>query len=167
MDSMEIHGTRGELCRSRRRILSFRTGSNWMPRFQLMVKMLAAVFFFAFQHPIDAQLTILHSFGDGSVTNDGASPQAGLIQAPNGDFFGVTTHHAAQPTVPAGTVFRMTPAGKVRVIYRFGLTSNLWSNSPLLYYQGTLIGATPSGPSSTGTGTLFAVSKSASTGKWR
>jgi hypothetical protein len=27
----------------------------------------------------DAQLTILHSFGDGSVPGDGANPSAGLI----------------------------------------------------------------------------------------
>jgi uncharacterized repeat protein (TIGR03803 family) len=167
MDPVEIRGARGESCRSRRPVLSFRTGSSWMPRFQLMVKILVATSLFAFQHPVVAQLTILHSFGDGSVTSDGANPQAGLIQAPNGDFYGVTAHHAAQPTLPAGTVFRMTRAGKVSVIYRFGLTSNLWSNSPLLYYQGKLIGVTPSGPSSTGTGTLFALSKSASTGKWR
>ena len=132
-----------------------------------MVKVLAAIVFVAFLHPVDAQLTILHSFGDGSVTKDGASPQAGLIQAPNGDFFGVTTNQAEQPTVAAGTVFQMTPAGKLSVIYRFGANSNLWSNSPLLYYHGKLIGVTPSGPLSTGTGTLFALSKSASTGKWR
>ncbi|MBV8099620.1 MAG: hypothetical protein JOZ31_10725 [Verrucomicrobia bacterium] len=164
---MEIHVIGGGLCRSRQPILTLGTGSNWMPRFQLMMPILGVMFFFACQRPLDAQLTILHSFGDGSVTNDGANPQAGLIQAPNGDFFGVTTHQAAQPDVAAGTVFRMTPAGRVSVIYRFGFKSNLWSDSPLLYYHGKLIGVTPSGPSSTGTGSLFALSKSASTSKWR
>ena len=136
-----------------------------MSRLQPMVPILAAIFFLALHRSVDAQLTILHSFGDGSVANDGAIPQAGLIQAPTGEFFGVTTSQAKQTGTSAGTVFQMTPAGKVSVIHRFGLTSNLWSNSPLLYYQGKLIGITPSGPSSTGTGTLFALRKT-STG-WR
>jgi uncharacterized repeat protein (TIGR03803 family) len=167
MGSMEIPRIGGELCRSRRPVLTLRTGSNWMPRFQLMVKILGAMLFFASQRPVDAQLTILHNFGDGTVTNDGATPEAGLIQAPNGDFFGVTTHQAIQTNVAAGTVFQMTPTGEFRVIYRFGPKSNLWSTSPLFYYHGKLIGVTPSGPSSTGTGTLFALSKSAPTSKWR
>jgi hypothetical protein len=39
-------------------------------------------------HKAAAQLTIVHSFGDGSVTNDGAHPADGLVLAPNGDFYG-------------------------------------------------------------------------------
>jgi uncharacterized repeat protein (TIGR03803 family) len=172
LDSAHYYGLYGigvigvELCRSRRANRSFRTGSQWVPRFRLMVSILAAMFFFAFQRPADAQLTILHSFGDGSVTDDGAYPQAGLIQAPNGNFFGVTTNQAKQPKVAAGTVFQMTPAGQVSVIHRFGLKSNLCSEWPLLYYHGKLIGVT-FGPSSKGTGAVFALRKSASAGEWR
>ena len=87
-----------------------------------------------------AQLTILHSFGDGSVPNDGANPQDALIQTPNGDFFGVTTVQAQTPHTDAGTVFKMTAAGKLKIIYRFGLKSNMWPSSPLLYYQQKLVG---------------------------
>jgi uncharacterized repeat protein (TIGR03803 family) len=87
-----------------------------------------------------AQLTILHSFGDGSVPNDGANPTAGLIQAPNGEFFGVTIDQARQTNRAAGTIFKMTAAGKVSIIYRFGLKSNMWSSGPLVYDNGQLFG---------------------------
>src|ERR1700680_929079 len=55
-----------------------------------------------------AQLTILHSFGDGSVTNDGAHPSDALVQAPDGDFFGGTIFQASTPSRAAGTVFKVT-----------------------------------------------------------
>jgi len=157
---MPTHDIGGELRRSRRPILSLRTGSH----FQFTLLILAAMFFFAFRSRADAQLTIVHSFGDGTVVDDGAVPQAGLIQAPNGYFFGVTNRQANQPTILAGTVFQMTSSGKVSVIYHFGLKSNSFSNEPLLYYRGKLIGVTQS---STGTGSLFALNRAASTGKWR
>jgi uncharacterized repeat protein (TIGR03803 family) len=87
-----------------------------------------------------AQLTILHSFGDGSVPNDGANPSAGLIQAPNGDFYGVTIDQARQTSRAAGTIFKMTAAGKVSIIHRFGLKSNMWASGPLVYDNGQLVG---------------------------
>jgi uncharacterized repeat protein (TIGR03803 family) len=87
-----------------------------------------------------AQLTILHSFGDGSVPNDGAYPSAGLIQAPNGDFYGGTFFQAQQTNRAAGTIFKMTATGKVSIIYRFGLTSNMWPSGPLVYDNGQLVG---------------------------
>jgi uncharacterized repeat protein (TIGR03803 family) len=135
-------------------------GAPQGPSIPLLLTIAIGVFFFGYQNSVNAQITILHSFGDGSVTDDGVNPEAGLIQAPNGDFFGVTYSQAKQPKIPAGTVFRMTAAGEVSVIYRFGLKSNLWSNQPLLYYHGNLIGVTTSG-------SLFELRKVASTGKWR
>jgi uncharacterized repeat protein (TIGR03803 family) len=94
----------------------------------------------AVTHKAAAQLTILHSFGDGSVTNDGANPADGLVQAPDGDFFGGTIYQASTPSRAAGTVFKVTAAGNVKIIYRFGLTSNMWPSSPLLYYNRRLLG---------------------------
>jgi uncharacterized repeat protein (TIGR03803 family) len=126
----------------------------------LLLTVAIGLFLFGIEDRAHAQLTILHSFGDGSVTDDGANPGAGLVQAPNGDFFGVTYSQAKKPKIPAGTVFRMTVAEEVSVIYRFGLKSNLWSNQPLLFYHGKLIGVTASG-------SLFQLRKVASTGKWR
>jgi hypothetical protein len=74
------------------------------------------------------------------VPNDGANPTAGLIQAPNGEFFGVTIDQARQTTRAAGTIFKMTAAGKVSIIYRFGLKSNMWASGPLVYDNGQLVG---------------------------
>ena len=136
-----------------------------MPPFQLMLPILAALLLLAFPNRLTAQLTILHNFGDGSVTNDGAYPSAGLIQAPNGNFFGVTEQQANHVKTFAGTVFEMTLGGTVSVIYRFGIKSHIYSNQPLLYYQGKLLGVTVS-TSSTETGALFALRKAHSTGLW-
>ena len=92
------------------------------------------------QTTLSAQLTILHSFGDGSIPNDGAHPSAGLTRGPNGDFFGDTIFQAHTLNTPAGTVFTVTPAGNIKIIKRFGLTSNIWPTAPLLYYKKKLIG---------------------------
>jgi hypothetical protein len=54
------------------------------------------------------------------VPNDGAYPSAGLIQAPNGDFYGRTIHQARQTNRAGGTIFKMTAAGKVSIIHRLG-----------------------------------------------
>jgi uncharacterized repeat protein (TIGR03803 family) len=58
-------------------------------------------------------LTTLHSF-DGT---DGAGPQAGLIQATNGKFYGTTTGGGANG--PYGTVFEITPSGKLTTLNSF------------------------------------------------
>ncbi|HEY3853021.1 MAG TPA: choice-of-anchor tandem repeat GloVer-containing protein [Verrucomicrobiae bacterium] len=57
-------------------------------------------------------LTNLYSFTGG---NDGAYPQAGLVQGGDGDFYG-TTYSGGN--VGVGTVFRITTGGSL---------SNLWS----------------------------------------
>jgi uncharacterized repeat protein (TIGR03803 family) len=57
-------------------------------------------------------LTTLHSF-DG---NDGCSPEGGLVQAANGDFYGTT---ASDGVNNGGTVFKMTPAGTLTILHNF------------------------------------------------
>jgi uncharacterized repeat protein (TIGR03803 family) len=109
------------------------------------------------QTPVKAQLTILHSFGDGSIPNDGAHPSAGLIQGPNGDLYGDTIYQANTLTTNAGTVFQMSATGNVKIIKRFGLTSNIWPVAPLLYYKKKLIGI--------GGGAVFALDHTR--GRWQ
>jgi hypothetical protein len=71
-----------------------RNGVVWPGRFSeraLHGIALGSVFLFIFgwaQLKVNAQVTILHSFGDGSVPHDGALPNAALIQAPDGNFYG-------------------------------------------------------------------------------
>jgi uncharacterized repeat protein (TIGR03803 family) len=54
----------------------------------------------------------VHNFGG----TDGESPQAGLVQAANGDFFGTTYGGGANGY---GTVFKITPSGKLTTLYSF------------------------------------------------
>jgi uncharacterized repeat protein (TIGR03803 family) len=73
-------------------------------------------------------LTILHHFGSGPT--DGVGPEAGLLQATDGNFYGTTDGGGTNfviirangfvGTNYLGTVFRMTPAGTLTILYQFG-----------------------------------------------
>jgi uncharacterized repeat protein (TIGR03803 family) len=58
--------------------------------------------------------TLLHIFGASQF--DGLDPEAALIQATDGSFYGTT---AAGGTAAFGTVFRITPSGAETVLYSF------------------------------------------------
>jgi uncharacterized repeat protein (TIGR03803 family) len=58
--------------------------------------------------------TLLYSFG--SVAGDGTLPLAGLTQGPDGNFYGTTS---AGGSKNAGTIFKITPAGKVTILNNF------------------------------------------------
>ncbi len=64
-------------------------------------------------------LTTLYSFCSQSACADGQYPQAGLVQATNGNFYGTTY---AGGTDAAGTVFEITPAGKLTTLHSFDCT---------------------------------------------
>jgi uncharacterized repeat protein (TIGR03803 family) len=57
--------------------------------------------------------SVLYSFTGGT---DGQYPQAGLIQGADGNFYGTTSSGG---TNNVGTVFKLTPAGAVTVLYSF------------------------------------------------
>ncbi len=61
------------------------------------------------------QETVLHTFG--TVTNDGAYPEAGLFQDPAGDLYGTTAFGGANG---GGMVFELNSAGQYTVLYSFG-----------------------------------------------
>jgi uncharacterized repeat protein (TIGR03803 family) len=113
----------------------------------------------------EAQLTILHNFGDGSVPDDGWTPESGLIQLSNGNFYGTTY---LNPDAN-GTVFQMTPSGAVTILYTFTF-GTYGPSSSLLYYGGGLVGTTPlggiAGGKSGSYGTVFATALSGTTSFW-
>ncbi len=82
------------------------------------------------------KLTTLYSFCSQSGCTDGSKPWAGLVQATNGDLYGTTTLGGAQGD---GTVFKITPSGKLTTLYSFCSQSECTDGkSP----QGKLIEAT-------------------------
>jgi uncharacterized protein (TIGR03437 family) len=63
-------------------------------------------------------VTTLYSFGAGP--NDGFGPIGGVVQATDGNFYGTTANGG---TNFYGTVFRLTPAGALTILYNFGSTA--------------------------------------------
>jgi uncharacterized repeat protein (TIGR03803 family) len=62
------------------------------------------------------RLTTLYSFCAQPNCADGAAPQAGLVQATDGNFYGTTSGGGAGD---AGTVFKITSRGKLTTVYSF------------------------------------------------
>jgi uncharacterized repeat protein (TIGR03803 family) len=60
-------------------------------------------------------LTTLYSFAN---STDGGNPLGGLTEAPNGTFYGTTSYGGGNPC-SCGTVFKITPAGKLTTLHTF------------------------------------------------
>jgi uncharacterized repeat protein (TIGR03803 family) len=69
----------------------------------------------------EGKLTTLYSFCSQSGCPDGATP-IGLVQAANGNFYGMTYYGGANED--SGTVYEITPQGKLTTIYSFCAQSN-------------------------------------------
>jgi uncharacterized repeat protein (TIGR03803 family) len=107
------------------------------------------------------KLTTLHSF-DGS---DGEGPFGPLVQGIDGNFYGTTYLGGANLTdcssdlgSGCGTVFEITPAGKLTTLHSFDGSDGAYPNGGLVQAtDGNFYGATEQGGSSKG-GTLFSLS---------
>jgi len=62
------------------------------------------------------RLTTLYSFCSQSGCTDGAYPNGRLVQATDGNFYGITNGGGA---VSSGTVFKITPSGALTTLYSF------------------------------------------------
>ena len=67
------------------------------------------------------KLTTLYGFCAQNNCDDGAEPEAGLVEAANGNFYGTTVLGGAEGK---GTVFGITPAGKLTTLYSFCSQTN-------------------------------------------
>jgi uncharacterized repeat protein (TIGR03803 family) len=75
--------------------------------------------------PSGNKYTVLHTFCSQTNCTDGANPYDGLVQAADGNFYG-TTEYGGTGTggLRQGVAFKITPAGKLTVLYNFcSLTS--------------------------------------------
>lgn len=107
------------------------------------------------------KLTRLHTFHN----LDGGGPNGALIQATNGNFYGTTVGGGAH--MGGGTVFEITPAGKLTTLYSFCSETDCKDGSTpyaglIQGTDGNLYGTTFSGGASTtscngGCGTLFKI----------
>jgi uncharacterized repeat protein (TIGR03803 family) len=61
-------------------------------------------------------LTILHNFGDPGYPDDGQHPDAGLVHATDGNFYGATY---AGGTENGGVIFQLTPTNEYSILYDF------------------------------------------------
>src|ERR1700724_53468 len=94
---------------------------------------------FALVATLSAQtFTTLANF---NVTNGANPTHSGLVQATNGKFYGTTFYGGASNY---GTIFSMTPSGKLTTIYSFQMT------------DGAVYGTTSQGGLN-GVGTVFAI----------
>jgi uncharacterized repeat protein (TIGR03803 family) len=71
------------------------------------------------------KLTTLYSFCADGTCDDGFDPASGLIQSSKGDFYGTTSEVGNVFCPPAcGTIFRITPNGKLTTLYSFCAKQN-------------------------------------------
>jgi uncharacterized repeat protein (TIGR03803 family) len=101
--------------------------------------------------------SVLHSFA-GSAT-DGSSPQAALLQASDGNFYGTTNQGGLNGF---GTVFMITPAGVETVLHSFSFSTGDGNGPRAALIQGrdgSFYGTTFNGGGiGIGTGTVFKIS---------
>jgi uncharacterized repeat protein (TIGR03803 family) len=109
-------------------------------------------------NPVTSAFTTLHTF-QGVESGDGANPSGPLTLGSNGDFYGTTYSGGVNGGSSSGTVFRITPKGKVTILYSFNTFTNGTSGTGpnagvTLGADGNFYGATFSGGTA-GEGTIF------------
>jgi uncharacterized repeat protein (TIGR03803 family) len=67
--------------------------------------------------------TTLYTFCRQTACPDGSNPQAGLVQGTDGNFYGTTRYGGANGSF-SGTVFKITPVGKLTTLYSFCSVTN-------------------------------------------
>jgi uncharacterized repeat protein (TIGR03803 family) len=115
-------------------------------------------------------LTTLYSFCPKSKCTDGNEPVAGLVQGPDGNFYGTTIYGGASGSVcrpkrqeDCGTVFKITPRGKLTTLHSFALTDGYKPYAGLVQgTDGNFYGTTIAGGANVGDyqGTIFKITAS-------
>jgi uncharacterized repeat protein (TIGR03803 family) len=126
-----------------------------------------------FEMTPSGKVATLYRFCTAPGCPDGNDPVGGLVQASNGNFYGATYGGGTGAHCPAngggcGTVFVITPAGKLTTLYNFcsqaSCADGTLPNQLILGINGNLYGTTVGyngipcvGESKTGCGTIFEI----------
>lgn len=103
----------------------------------------------------EGKLTTLHSFCLQTNCPDGSTPNAGLVQATDGNFYGATVYGGSKNQY--GTVFRVTPDGRLTTLFKFDFFHGVWPYGGLMQdTNGSLYGTTGFGGTSDN-GTVFSL----------
>jgi uncharacterized repeat protein (TIGR03803 family) len=111
-------------------------------------------------------LTTIYNFCAQSGCADGENPQAALVHAANGDFYGTTLNGGANcAPYGCGTVFKITPSGTLTTLYSFCSQSGCpdGENPQAALVQATngdFYGTTPGGGNCASCGTVFKITPS-------
>lgn len=105
-------------------------------------------------------LTTLHSFCSEPNCTDGSTPYGGLVEGSNGNFYGTTYAGGANGH---GTVFEVTPTGKLTTLYSFCAQAQCTDGAPFFasLIEGrplNLYGTTATG-GAYGAGTVFEITR--------
>jgi len=118
----------------------------------------------------DGTLATLYSFCSQGGCADGAYPDAGLVQATDGDFYGTAYHGGANSACNqgCGTVFKITPSGVLTTIYSFCSQSNCTDGTEPVAglvqgADGNFFGTTAGGGGNSNPHCLFTFSESCGT----
>jgi uncharacterized repeat protein (TIGR03803 family) len=94
--------------------------------------------------------TTIYNFCSQTNCTDGSEPYAGLVQGTSGDFYGTTFFGGANTScnagVGCGTVFKITPGGKLTTLHSFDYTDGAGprprrSRPPMGTFSGRRAGA--------------------------
>jgi uncharacterized repeat protein (TIGR03803 family) len=110
-----------------------------------------------FELTLGGKLTRLHSFCSQGYPqcSDGAFPIGQLVQAANGNFYGATNQAGGGAL---GTIFEITPAGKLTTLHTFQGTDGGFPEGVMLGSNGSFYGSTVYGGANGQGGTLFVLS---------
>jgi len=105
---------------------------------------------------------VLHEFGL-DLINDGMYPNAGLVAASDGKFYGATSAGKGDGNVPNGNLFSVTSGGAYNLLYAFdGLHGYLEQATPMQHTNGKIYGLTVgSAPPNTTGGVLYSLDSGA------
>jgi uncharacterized repeat protein (TIGR03803 family) len=99
-------------------------------------------------------VTVLHAF---TGVYAGAFPNAGLVQATDGNFYGTTTGSHLPPNSDESTIFRLTPTGTFTTLHVMSGNDGTGISASLIQAaDGLLYGMAGGGPDAS-TGTVFSI----------